>query len=128
VTPTTVEFVPAVQPKLPPRSPDGELWPRQTRVWWAMWGRSPLAGGFGESDWAELLDTASVHARFWRGDVRVAAELRLRTANFGATPADRARLRITFAAADDADLKRKVPVDVRARYGDLHAVEAEAAG
>ena len=36
----------------------------------------------------------------------MAAELRLRVAKFGATPEDRARLRIQFAQADEADSKR----------------------
>lgn len=100
------------QPKLPslrfPNS-DGKLvqvaWPAQTRTWWAMWGDSPLSADFTATDWSELLDTALLHARFWRGDHKVAAELRLRVAKFGATPEDRARLRITFAQADDAESK-----------------------
>jgi hypothetical protein len=122
-----LEFVEGEQPKLPPKMPDGELWPRMTREWWRMWGDSPLSSLFSASDWSELRDTAILHGRLWRGQVSVAAELRLRVAKFGATPEDRARLRITFAQADDADAKRP-PSDSRERYGDLHAVEAVEAG
>jgi hypothetical protein len=57
-------------------------------------------------DNADLLDTAVIHGLFWRGDVKLAGELRLRIAKHGATQEDRARLRITFAAADVADEKR----------------------
>lgn len=114
---TTLEFVPGVQPELPDRD-----WPEQTVTWWAMWGRSPQAVLFTESDWSELLDTAILHARLWNGDIKVGAELRLRVAKFGATPEDRARLRIQFAQADDADAKRPVsPPAARERYGDLRA-------
>ena len=78
-------------------------WPERTREWWRMWADSPLSAEFTSTDWSELLDTALIHAKFWSGDVRVASELRLRVAKFGATPEDRARLKIQFAAADEAE-------------------------
>jgi hypothetical protein len=92
---------------------DGELvsqkfvWPERTRQWWQMWADSPLSAEFTATDWSELLDTALLHAQFWTGSTKLAGELRLRVAKFGATPEDRARLRITFAAADEAESKRK---------------------
>ena len=109
---------------------DGELtsqafvWPARTREWWAMWADSPLSADFTSTDWSELLDTALLHARFWNGDHKVAPELRLRVAKFGATPEDRARLRIQFAQADEADEKRTRPAGqaARARRGPLKAV------
>lgn len=95
-------------------------WPERTREWWQMWADSPLSTEFTSTDWSELLDTALLHARFWGGDHKVANELRLRVANFGATPADRARLRIQFAAADEAEERRKVPTSsARGRRGPL---------
>lgn len=103
---------PVAQPDLPTFEveEDGELvefvWPARTQDWWQMWADSPLSAEFTSTDWSELLDTALLHARFWRGDKTVAPELRLRVAKFGATPEDRARLRITFAQADEADEKR----------------------
>lgn len=106
-----LEVEPVPQPDLPTFEVerDGELtefvWPARTREWWAMWGSSPLAAEFTATDWSELLDTALLHARFWRGDARLAAELRQRAGKFGATPEDRARLRITFAQANEADEK-----------------------
>lgn len=66
-------------------------------------GESPLAAEYTETDWAFLMDTAYLHAQYWKGDIKVAAELRLRVAKFGATPEDRARLRIQFAVADNLD-------------------------
>jgi hypothetical protein len=79
-----------------------------------MWGRAAITETFTETDWNELLDTAVLHAAYWgEGDRKVAPELRLRVAKFGATPEDRARLRIQFAQADEADSKRPVPVSDR---------------
>lgn len=99
-------------------------WPEATKRWWQMWGESPLAEEFTANDWSELLDTALLHAQFWSGDTKVAGELRLRVAKFGATPEDRARLRIQFAAADEADEKRARPASgsARERRGPLRAV------
>lgn len=71
------------------------VWPAQTRAWWKMWGESPLSADFTETDWSFLLDTAILHAAYWKGDLKSAGELRLRVAKFGATPEDRARLRIS---------------------------------
>lgn len=87
-----VELVAAPQPDLP----DAVDWPQATREWWAMWGASPLSAEFSANDWSELLDTALLHAAYWGGKLDVAAELRLRSAKFGATPEDRQRLRISI--------------------------------
>lgn len=100
---------PTGQPSLPELLvlDDGQLtavnWPDVTREWWQMWADSPLSAEFTSTDWSELRDTARLHALYWLGSTGVASELRLRVAKFGATPEDRARLRITFAAADDAE-------------------------
>lgn len=128
---------PVQQPRLPPLFlPDpvtGKLrraqWPARTKAWWEMWGASPLSTEFAATDWSELLDTALLHARYWTGDHKVAGELRLRVAKFGATPEDRARLRITFAAADQAEEKRPPAPSSRARRRPLSAVpKADASG
>lgn len=77
-----------------PDLPDGFDWPDATRDWWATWRRSAQASTFTDTDWSFLLDTAVLHMEFWDGDRSVAGELRLRAAKFGATPEDRARLKI----------------------------------
>lgn len=114
----------SVQPKGQPDLPDSREWPERTRQWWAMWGASPLSRDYTETDWDFLLDTALLHAQFWgEGDTKLAGELRLRVAKFGATPEDRARLRIQFAAADEADERRTAPrpQTARERRGPLTA-------
>lgn len=106
---TILRFEQAEPPELPDIEieRDGELvefhWPTRTREWWQMWIDSPQAEHFGSTDWDSLLDTALIHARYWRGDTSLAPELRLRVAKFGATMEDRARLRMQFAQADEAD-------------------------
>lgn len=77
-----------------PKLPATHEWPPQTVAWWETWRTSAQAAKFTKTDWAFLLDTAVLHADFWLGDRSVAAELRLRAAKFGATPEDRARLKI----------------------------------
>lgn len=103
-------------------------WPTRTRQWWQMWADSPLSDEFTSTDWSELLDTALLHAAFWTGTKSVASELRLRVAKFGATPEDRARLRITFAQADEAEAKPAAKASSRGRRGPLKAVDEQDAG
>lgn len=114
----------ADQPALPETLPGGLPWPARTHEWWAMWAESPLSTDFTSSDWTFLLDTALLHAQMWSGDTKVAAELRQRVAKFGATPEDRARLRITFAAAEEADGGQPAPAprSARAAYKGLRSV------
>lgn len=78
-----------------PELPEGIDWPDATRDWWGTWRSAPQAQAFTDTDWSFLLDTAILHMEFWDGDRSVAGELRLRAAKFGATPEDRARLKMT---------------------------------
>lgn len=103
--PTTIlRFQEAEQPPLP----ENQAWPEETLEWWKMWAESPQAEHFGTTDWEFLKDTALLHAMLWgNADTSVLAELRIRVAKFGATPEDRARLRMQFAEADERDGRRK---------------------
>jgi hypothetical protein len=72
-----------------------EPWHPRTLAWWDTWRRSPQAQTFVATDWDFLLDTALMHHTMWqKGRWEFASELRLRAAKFGATPEDRARLRM----------------------------------
>jgi len=93
-----VEANPAPQPPLPATMPDGSDWPEQTRQWWTMWESNPRTVDYHLTDWAMLLDTAVLHGLYWRGDLKVAGELRLRVAKHGATTLDGARLRVLYGA------------------------------
>ena len=78
-----------------PELPESLDWPPATIDWWETWRTSPQAATFTDTDWSFLVDTAVLHAEFWLGDRSLASELRLRAAKFGATPEDRARLKIS---------------------------------
>lgn len=101
------------------------LWPAVTKRWWQMWAESPLSVDYTDVDWSYLLDTAKLHAEFWQGDSTKATELRQRMQKFGATPEDRARLRIMFVAAEEAEARTPAPAtgqSSRDRRGPLRAV------
>ncbi|MER5501388.1 hypothetical protein ABT096_29865 [Streptomyces sp. NPDC002561] len=75
----------------------GELveWHPMTLLWWNEWRTSPQAQTFTGTDWSFLVDTALMHHAMWeKGQWTLAAEVRLRAAKFGATPEDRARLKL----------------------------------
>lgn len=70
-------------------------WHSITKQWWNSWRMSAQAQTFTETDWLFLLDTALMHHTMWaKGRWEFASEVRLRAAKFGATPEDRARLKL----------------------------------
>ncbi|QOP64440.1 terminase small subunit [Gordonia phage Orla] len=101
----TVDSEPCDAPDLPELMPDGSEWPEHTLFWWEHWSNDPLTDDYRMGDWLDLIDCAGIHGRLWHGDFKAASELRLRMARHGATREDRARLRIVFGAADEADAK-----------------------
>jgi hypothetical protein len=106
---TKLVFTPGVQPELPEITDHHGVpreWHPMTLDWWRVWGEAAQSDSFTATDWTVMLETAFLHDRFWNGDMKVAPELRLRVAKFGATPEDRARLRMVFADADEKDAKR----------------------
>ncbi|MFJ5923864.1 hypothetical protein ACIQF6_14825 [Kitasatospora sp. NPDC092948] len=135
---TILRFEQAEAPELPDfrinAGEDGGLvefvWPARTREWWDTWRRSPQAEHFSSTDWEFLLDTALIHAKVWSGDSSAAPELRLRVAKFGATMEDRARLRMQFAQADQADAGRgsSGAQAARERYGNLRVLPSSGDG
>lgn len=128
VKPDLPEFDVQVKPR------DGEPymvpfeWPAATRGWWSMLDHHPLVNEFFDSDWSYLLDTAMIHAGFWKGNLSLAGELRLREAKYGFTPEDRAKLRIFSASAVEGEVRAAQSVSkvqsARDRYGDTKRLEA----
>lgn len=98
-----------------PDLPEGFGWHPRTVAWWETWRRSPQATVFTSTDWDFLLDTAMLHSELWNGNGSVAAELRLRTAKFGATPEDRMRLKLQIDDEAKKAPKRSVPASRRSR-------------
>ncbi|MEO3857473.1 hypothetical protein [Acrocarpospora sp. B8E8] len=93
-TPTT-----AAKPRLPNKEGG---WATQTKRWWETWKESPQAKTFTSTDWMFLIETAYLADAFFTGDLKHAGELRQRMAKFGATPEDRARLRLQIKPHEDA--------------------------
>lgn len=115
----------------PPTLPSRYKGNYEVRRFWRVWSKSPQAELFSSTDWQFLLETLPLVEAYWAGDLKQAAEIRLRVAKFGATPEDRARLRMQFAEADEKDAKRGKPEqgNARERYGSLRALpDVKAAG
>jgi hypothetical protein len=82
--------------------PNGQNWHPQTIKFWDALRRSPLTEHEDDLSWSWLLDTALMHNEMWaKGRWDFAAELRLRTAKYGATPEDKMRLRVKVVVPDD---------------------------
>lgn len=128
--PTRIVEASALEPAELPMDllPDGEEWHPATLRWWARWCESPLAQNLPAVDWSELEACAVLHHEFMRKrSFTLGSELRLRMAKWGATPEDRARLRITIADADAKDEKRPVASSSRDRRGTLRALPSSTA-
>lgn len=78
-------------------------WHPATLQWWRTWTSAPQAHMFTATDWQFLIETAYLANAFYSGNMSVASELRLRVAKFGATPEDRARLRLQFIPPEEDD-------------------------
>jgi hypothetical protein len=89
--------------------PDGADWHPQTEALWSSLRGMPLLKDEPPLGWQYLLDTALMHHTMWsKGRWEFASEVRLRLAAFGATPADRMRLKIKVKTPAD-EAKKKQP-------------------
>lgn len=88
-----------------PKTGEREEWHAQTQRWWANWRSSPQGTRMLTApDWDYLLDTALLHHQMWISggkNSERAAEIRLRAAEFGSTPAARLRLRLEVEVPDN---------------------------
>lgn len=106
----------------------GELteWHPMTRLWWDTWRDSPQASTFTGTDWSFLVDTALMHHSMWdKGQWTLAAEVRLRAAKFGATPEDRARLKLKVEEPITAPQR---PVQGSGNVSDINSRRARITG
>mgnify|MGYP001157634946 CR=1 FL=1 len=106
-----------------PDLPDHD-WLPATLQWWETWTRSPQAHMFTATDWAFLIETAFLVNAFHSGNMSVASELRLRVAKFGATPEDRARLRLQFVPPEEGEGKPNLAI-VRPLKGNIMDLSEE---
>lgn len=104
---------------------DGEDWHPATVRWWNRWADSPLSETWSAVEWSEFEATAVLHQEYMKKRTfTLASEIRLRMAKFGATPEDKARLRIVDADAEAKDDKRSRSAS-GSRYGSLKALPGQ---
>ena len=94
---------------------------------WKTWSHSPPATTWLETDWVELEIVTKLVDEFYKGDSKLAGEIRQRTAKLGATVEDRARLRMSFEKKPEgpSEAPNEVPADVlvdQDLYNKLRAV------
>jgi hypothetical protein len=82
-----------------------EEWHPVTVRWWENWRLSPQGVKMmTDPDWDYMLDTALMHHQMWMSggkNSERAAEIRIRVAEFGATPAARMRLRMEVTIPEE---------------------------
>ncbi|MFD7776674.1 hypothetical protein [Streptomyces sp. NPDC059753] len=97
-----------------------------TQLWWDSWRSSAQAQTFVQTDWLFLIDTALMHHTMWaKGRWEFASEVRLRAAKFGATPEDRARLKLKV---DDPTSAPQKPVQRADGVTDINSRRARLTG
>ena len=92
------------RPVAAPPMPKGK-WLKATRDWWAVWKGSPQAKLFLSTDWMILVMLLPMVDAYYRGDLRLAGEIRMAQANLGATPKDRLQLRWRLSEMKAAEEK-----------------------
>ncbi|MEQ8834285.1 MAG: hypothetical protein RIB67_07545 [Miltoncostaeaceae bacterium] len=95
---------PIKAPPLP--AGDDHEWHPLTLAWWKDIWTSPMAPEFLAADVHGLYMLAMLVDRFWRGDAKVAGEIRLQRQCFGLTPIDRRRLQWEVERVEEAEERR----------------------
>ena len=104
---------------------DGESWLPQTQALWAELRRSPLMRDEPSLTWTYMIDTAVLHHDMWQhGELKHAAELRLRLAKIGITPEDRQRLKVRITQRVEAPQAPAGVADIAARRARLTTGES----
>jgi hypothetical protein len=108
------------------RTGEVEAWHPATVRWWNDWRKSPQATRMvTRADWDYLLDTALLHHEMWKTRrFELGGEIRLRVANFGATPADRQRLRADVMVAAPEPREVESPADEDVPVGNVVSMDA----
>jgi len=106
--------------------PGDEEWHPMTVNWWRTWRVSPMAVNFLDTDWAFLLDAALMHHTAWtKGKWEYLSEVRMRSSKFGATPEDRARLKLKV---DDPTSKPATTARHSGNVSDINSRRARLTG
>ncbi|MEV6419050.1 hypothetical protein [Streptomyces sp. NPDC051662] len=79
---------------------------------WKTWSTAPQTAAWAETDWAELELTTKLVDGLFKGDLKLAGEIRQRVAKWGATVEDRSRLRMTFQKPGEEETAAPSPARV----------------
>lgn len=117
-------------PELPALTPQGLPWNSKTIIWWDMWRRSPLAQLLRDTDWATMEKAALIYDQIWSTQqwakitdiANLNRELDRITGNYGATYADRLKLRILVEDEDPDDVVEAAKSLADTHYEDLFEV------
>lgn len=83
--------------------------------YWKTWSTAPQTEGWLETDWEFLIHTTLLVDAYFKGDVKVAGEIRQRESKLGGTGEDRARLRMKLEpkkAQEGSEMPSQVPSEV----------------
>jgi hypothetical protein len=106
-------------PPLPRTQPNGQAWPKAAIAWWDAVSRMPHCVLWKEGDWLFALTTAVIAAAFYRGNLKLAQELRQRERLLGTTADALRDLRIRYVQRiDEPELEGVTAIaDYRRRLG-----------
>lgn len=76
---------------------------------WKTWSTAPQSADWLETDWTELEITTILVDQLYKGDYKLAGEIRQRVAKWGATNEDRARLRMKLEKKPGEEGTSNVP-------------------
>lgn len=114
-------------PELPALTPQGLPWDSKTLIWWDSWRRSPLAQLMRDTDWSTMEKAALIYNTIWITQVwakitdiaNLNRELDRVTGNYGATYADRLKLRILIEDEDPQEVIEAAKEKKDTYYEDL---------
>lgn len=104
----TVEGREVAAPELPERYRGNT----DVESWWTTWVESPQATQFESTDWLSLIEALPLVEALFAGELKWAAEVRIRTARLGATLADRAKAGIVVRRPEPKRVLSAVPTSV----------------
>lgn len=113
--------------ELPEFTPDASPWHPKTLIWWNTWRRSPLAQLMRDTDWLTMEKAAIIYNTIWSTaqwakttDIaNLNRELDRMTGNYGATYADRLKLRILIEDEDPDEMIEAAKAKKDTHYEDL---------
>lgn len=84
----------------------GAEWHQATIIFWQQLAEFPTTANLQAAQWSSLARALMIDDAMVSGELRLAAEARLRLSKYGIDPDDLARLRVQIVQADEAEERR----------------------